>query len=90
MSALINSIIISSVREAGHWGVLRNRIIDPEVHKRMAELVGMQTSGAYQFRYGLFADDVKELNPKAISALCLMFGFDRSELEAVNRELCAK
>lgn len=80
--------IISAVVEAKQWGVLRtNGLISAQQFEQMAALVGMSTKGGYQFRNSYFADGTTDLNPKAITAISLMFGIERTELEQLNNNL---
>ncbi len=79
-------VIQEMVSQAGHWGVCR-QLWGLETFNRMAEMIGMAKGKSCQFRNGYFADGVKQLNPRAITALSIYFGISRETLENLNKEL---
>lgn len=81
--------IFSLVRAAGHWGVLRNEW-KQETFDRMAALVGMSGGRCCKFRFELFADGIKHLDTRAITALSIYFNIDRAKLEELNNELAPR
>lgn len=78
--------IISKVRQAGDWGVLRKEW-KQETFDSMAALVGMAGGRTAHFRNILFADGTRCLDARGISAISMYFGIDRSLLENLNKEL---
>ena len=81
--------IIREVANAGHWGVVRSSgIISVDQFRDMAKMVGMSVEGSgFRFRNEYFADGVTDLNPKAVTALSILYEINREDIENLNKQL---